>query len=109
LADVGTEGWVRVCSVNDLASAELFAVEANGERVVLCNVDGELYALEDQCSHQDYPLADGTLEGYKLECIYHGACFDVRSGRAVKLPAIKPVKTYEVDVRGDDVLVKVEG
>ena len=73
---------------------------------MLANVDGELYALLDRCSHQDYPLSDGHLDGTRLECLYHGARFDVRTGRAVQLPAIRPVKTFEVEVREGDVYVR---
>jgi 3-phenylpropionate/trans-cinnamate dioxygenase ferredoxin subunit len=98
--------WVRVASVDDLPPGKLLGVEAEGRRIVLANVDGEVYALLDQCTHQDYPLSDGRLEGARLECIYHGARYDVRSGRAVQLPAIRPVKMFEVDVRGDDVYVR---
>jgi nitrite reductase/ring-hydroxylating ferredoxin subunit len=85
----------------------LTAVEAGRERIVLVNVDGDLYALQDRCTHQDYPLSDGELEGDRLECIYHGARYDVRTGRAVQLPAIRPVKTFEVEVRDGDVYVQV--
>jgi len=97
--------WVQVASVDLCPPGQVLGVEAKGERIVLANVDGDYYALLDQCSHQDYPLADGELEGTQLECIYHGARFDVCTGRATQLPAIRPVKTFEVEVRGDDVYV----
>ena len=77
-----------------------------GQLIVLANVEGSLYALQDRCTHQDYPLSDGELDGTRLECIYHGARYDVRTGRAVQLPAIRPVKTYQVEVRGDDVYIR---
>ena len=101
--------WIKVASTGECSPGTLTAVEAGGERIVLANVDGDLYALEDQCSHQDYPLSDGELDGTRLECIYHGARFDVCTGRAVQLPAIRPVKTYEVEIRDGDVYVLVEG
>lgn len=100
--------WIRVAALDDLSDNELKGVEADGERIVLASVEGDVYALEDRCSHQDFPLSDGDLEGGRLECIYHGACFDVTSGRAVQLPAIKPVKTFEVDVRDGEIFVRVE-
>jgi 3-phenylpropionate/trans-cinnamate dioxygenase ferredoxin subunit len=101
--------WVRVASAEQCPPGTLLGVEAEGERIVLANVDGDFHALLDQCTHQDYPLSDGELDGTRLECIYHGARFDVRTGRAVQLPAIRPVKTFEVEVRGGDVFVKVGG
>lgn len=100
--------WIRVASVEDFSPGELLGVEANGEHIVLANVDGDVYALEDQCSHQEYPLSDGELQNGTLECIYHGACFDVTNGNATQLPAIKGVKTYEVDVRDSEIFVEVE-
>ena len=74
---------------------------------MLANVEGDIYALLDRCSHQDFPLSDGELDGDRLECIYHGAQFDVRTGRAMQLPAIRPVKTFPVEVRDDAVFVQV--
>ncbi len=100
--------WVRVADASACAPGKLLGVEAGNEKVVLANVDGDLYALEDRCSHQDYPLSDGELEGDRLECIYHGARFDVCTGRAVALPAIRPVRTFEVEVRDEGVYVKID-
>ena len=100
--------WVKVADVGECSPGELLGVEADGSYLVLANVDGDIYALEDRCSHQDYPLSDGDLRDGTLECMYHGACFDVTSGRATQLPAIKPVKTFNVDVRDSEIFVEVE-
>ena len=100
------EGWARVASLDDVPAGTLLGVEVDGERIVLANVDGDVYALEDRCSHQDFPLSDGELEGTELECIYHGAKFDVCSGRAVQLPAIRPVKSWEVEVPDDYIFIQ---
>lgn len=75
---------------------------------MIVRLDGELYALEDRCSHQDFPLSDGEVFDGQLECILHGARFDIRTGEAVQLPAIAPVRTFPVEVRGDDVYIQVE-
>ena len=91
----------------DCQPGSLLLVETGNERVVLVNVEGDFYALLDRCSHQNFPLSDGELTGDRLECIYHGAKFDVCTGRAVQLPAIQPVKTFPVDVRDDDIFVEV--
>ena len=99
--------WVRVASAGDCPPGNLLAVESGDERVVLVNVDGDFYALLDRCSHQDLPLSDGELAGDRLECIYHGAKFDVCTGRAMQLPAIRPVKTFPVNVRDSDVFIEV--
>lgn len=100
-------GWVRVAAVADVPDRGLMAVEADGERIVLVSTgNGAYYALKDRCSHADYPLSDGELlDDGRLECQYHGAKFDVESGRAVALPAIRPVKTYDVKVEDDAIHV----
>jgi 3-phenylpropionate/trans-cinnamate dioxygenase ferredoxin subunit len=99
--------WVRVTEASRCTPDTLVAVEAGGERIVLANVEGDIYALEDRCSHEDFPLSDGDLSGSHLTCLHHGASFDACSGRATGLPAIRPVRTYPVEVRDGDVFVQV--
>lgn len=76
--------------------------------VLLCNVDGELYAVEDVCTHDGGALDAGELDGYRVMCPRHGAFFDVRTGKALTLPAIFPLPTFPVRIEGDDVYVEVE-
>ena len=101
--------WTLVATVNQCPPDNLFGVQIDGLRIVLANVDGTIYALEDQCSHQDLPLSDGYLEDGQVECTYHGARFNVCSGIATALPAIKPVATFSVDIRDGDIYVQVVG
>ena len=100
--------WARVAAVSEVPKGGVRAVETEKGAVVLANVDGDIYALEDRCSHQDYPLSAGELEGYELECPFHGARFDVCSGRALQLPAITPVRSYQVDVRDGDIYIQLD-
>lgn len=100
--------FVKVADVADLPKRGLVGLEVEGESIVLITTgDGGYYALQDRCSHEDYPLSDGELmrDNERIECIYHGAKFKVDSGKAVALPAIRPVPSYEVKVEGDEVLV----
>ncbi|HET9982811.1 MAG TPA: non-heme iron oxygenase ferredoxin subunit [Longimicrobiales bacterium] len=99
--------WIRVASLDDVAPGTLLGVEIGDERICLANVDGEIYALRDNCSHQDFPLSAGELDDARLECAWHGARFDVRTGRALSLPAIRPVRAYEVKVEGGVIFVSV--
>ncbi|HUG40299.1 MAG TPA: non-heme iron oxygenase ferredoxin subunit [Longimicrobiales bacterium] len=104
-------GWVRVAARADVPERGLLAVRADEERICLVSTgDGGLYALKDRCTHADFPLSDGEImsDNKRLECKYHGAKFDVASGRAVALPAIRPVQTYPVKIEGEDVLVELE-
>jgi 3-phenylpropionate/trans-cinnamate dioxygenase ferredoxin subunit len=97
--------FVRVASLAELPPGTLLGVEVEDRGVCLANADGTVYAFQDNCSHRDYPLHDGALEGTRLECAWHGGKFELSSGRAVGLPAIKPIETFEVRIEGDDILV----
>lgn len=99
--------WVRVAETGAIEVGALRGFEVGKERIVVANVDGVLYALEDQCSHAEYPLSDGDLEGTELECMFHGARFDVCTGRATALPAVRPVRTFEIEARAEGVFVQI--
>jgi 3-phenylpropionate/trans-cinnamate dioxygenase ferredoxin subunit len=96
-----------VAKVGETAPGTITVHEVGGVRIALCNVDGVFYAIDDVCTHDGGALDQGELEGKLVECPRHGAKFDVTNGRAVVLPAVRPVKTYPVQVEGDDVKVDV--
>ena len=91
----------------DCPPGQLLPVTTGDHRIVLANVEGHFYALRDRCSHADFPLHDGFLEGTELECLHHGAKFDVCSGEARGLPAIRPVQSYPVEVREGAVFIQL--
>ena len=95
----------RGASVGEIPAGEAKAVEVNGESIALYNVDGELFATCNVCSHDEAYLAEGWLDDDVVTCPAHGAEFSVRTGEALSLPATEPVATYPVRVEGDDVLV----
>jgi len=99
--------WVRVAAVGECPVGGLKAADAGGTAIVLANVAGRICALQDRCSHEEYPLSDGELDGDQVVCAYHGARFDACSGARRALPAVLPVPSYPVEVRGDDVYVDV--
>ena len=109
MSDSSDGTWVRIAGTGELEPGEMKGVEVSGSPVLLANVDGTLYALADECSHEDYPLSDGGLEGTAVECAYHGARFDVCTGRAMTLPAVRPVRSYDVEEREEGVFVRLEG
>jgi len=100
--------YVKVARADEIPPGEKKIVEVDGLLVVLVNLDGEFYAIEDVCTHDGGPLGEGELEGHELICPRHGARFDVRTGDVLRLPAPVPVPTYQVRVRGDDILVDVD-
>jgi len=99
--------YIKVAKVDDLEDGELMPVEVDGEPVCLAKVDGEVYAFTDDCTHIGGPLNEGELEGEVLTCPWHGAQFDVRSGKVLRGPARQDIETYAVRVDNDDILVSI--
>ncbi len=94
----------------DIPLGEAVRIEASAEYgapIAVFNVDGELLAIDDTCTHQDASLADGWLEGCNVECPLHAACFDLRTGMPSGPPAKMPVRTHEVVVEDGLVYVRV--
>jgi nitrite reductase/ring-hydroxylating ferredoxin subunit len=96
-----------VISQAELADGEMIAREVNGVDVLLCRVDGEYYAVANRCSHGQQMLATGKLKGYEVNCPLHGARFDVRDGRCMAAPAVRPIKSFPVTLQGGKVNVTV--
>ena len=92
--------WTYVCASADLLPGEMRGTfdEVTGAPILVLNLDGELYALEDTCSHEDFELSAGTFDADAgtIECVLHGARFDVRDGRALCAPAYEPVTKFPV-------------
>ena len=101
-----SEGFVKVAETKDIQPSNLKAVDVAGERVCIVNVEGKYYALGNVCTHVGGPLDEGTLEGYEVECPWHGSKFDVRTGEPTKPPAKRPVPTYEVKIQDNNILVR---
>ncbi len=96
-----------VCPLSSLARGEALRVEAEPPIAVFHTEDGEVYALDDTCTHQDASLADGWLEGCEVECPLHASRFDLRTGQVDAPPAKKPVRTHRVEVTGGVVHVEL--
>jgi 3-phenylpropionate/trans-cinnamate dioxygenase ferredoxin subunit len=102
---------VIVCRIDELPAGEMRLVEADGRKIGVFHAeDGELYAIEDRCSHDDGPLAEGEFDAgaCTVECPRHGSLFDLRTGRPKTLPAYVPVETFEVAVEDGDVKLEVD-
>ena len=99
--------FVVVAKASEIPVGEFKPVEAGGKRLLICHTEGGFFAVDDTCTHDDGPLADGWLDGTAIECPRHGARFDVTTGKVLCLPAAMPISTYEVKVEGDTIQVKV--
>ncbi|HVA32607.1 MAG TPA: non-heme iron oxygenase ferredoxin subunit [Candidatus Baltobacteraceae bacterium] len=95
----------KVAAASDIAPGTTHRVVVDGVEILLCNVDGTIFAIEDVCTHDGGPLDQGKLEGECVVCPRHGATFDVRTGDALTLPAVVPLMTFEVSVEDGDVYV----
>jgi 3-phenylpropionate/trans-cinnamate dioxygenase ferredoxin subunit len=103
-----TTTTIDVCTANELQPGDSRLVDVEGRKIGVFNAGGELYAIEDRCSHDDGPLAEGPFdpEARTVECPRHGSLFDLRSGRPRTLPAYLPVSTFPVRV--EDGTIKME-
>ena len=101
--------FVPVAKTNEIRIGEFKPVQVNGRNLLICHTESGFYAIDDTCTHDDGPLADGWLEGEAIECPRHGARFDVKTGTVLCLPAAVPIHSYPVKVEGEEVKVNVEG
>jgi nitrite reductase/ring-hydroxylating ferredoxin subunit len=90
------DGWIRVCASDELLPGEFRVVYDGDTAIAVFNVDGELYAIEDVCTHDGGELAGGPVEGHEIECLRHGARFDQRTGAALSAPAYVPTTVFPV-------------
>ena len=95
--------WHEVAKTSDLNPGEVMYVEVGNDPVALINLDGEYFALNDMCTHEDAPLSDCEVIGDEIECPMHGGAFEIRTGLPANFPVVVPVETYEVKVEGDTV------
>ncbi len=95
----------KIAAAEEVAPGEIKQYWVEDRPVALCNVDGEFHAFEDICTHQFTHLSEGEFVGSEVKCPLHGAKFDVKSGAAKTLPAVKPVPKHEVKVEGGNVYV----
>jgi nitrite reductase/ring-hydroxylating ferredoxin subunit len=99
-------GFVPVTRASELSPGAMKWVAVDGNRVLIVNVDGAFYGLQDACGHRQAPLSKGTLQGHVIECPLHFAQFDVRTGKLLSGPTATDLRTYEVLVHEDTVYVK---
>jgi len=99
--------FIRVAAVTDVADPGKELIEVDGEMVALFHVGGTFYAIDDVCTHDGGPLVDGELTDHAIACPRHGAKFDIRSGAALSMPAVRPTRAHEVKVEDGNVFVRL--
>ena len=99
---------VKVATRSEIPPGGKKLVEVDGRPIAVFNVGGSFYAIDDVCTHDGGPLAEGDLIGDQIRCPRHGARFDLRTGKALCLPAVEPVPTHNVELRGEDIHVSLD-
>jgi 3-phenylpropionate/trans-cinnamate dioxygenase ferredoxin subunit len=102
------EGFLKVADVGELERGKMKQINVDGRRLLLANVDGHFYVVDDTCSHEDASLAKGSLKGELLKCPLHGSRFNVRTGEVLEDPAEENLRTYPVRVEGSSILIQIE-
>jgi 3-phenylpropionate/trans-cinnamate dioxygenase ferredoxin component len=110
LPDTAGTTRLNVCPLAELPSGEMRLVEHDGMKIGVFNCEGSLYAIEDRCSHDNGPLAEGEFDvsACTVECPRHGSLFDLTSGRPRTLPAYAPVRTFAATVADDTIVLEVD-
>ncbi len=93
--------FVEIAAAEDLPAGERLFVQIDGQTIVLFNIAGQFFALADECSHEALPLGEGEVDESRLTitCPYHGADFDLQTGKALSLPAVEDIPAYPVRVQ----------
>jgi naphthalene 1,2-dioxygenase system ferredoxin subunit len=99
--------WIELAAVDAIPEDDVIGIDAEGKSFALYQVDGEIYATDNICTHGNARLCDGFLEGHEIECPLHQGKFDIRNGKAMCAPLTEDVKTYPVKIEGTRVFVEV--
>ena len=99
---------INAGSINEIKPGKMKRIDApGGKRILVCNVDGEFYAVDDMCTHEDASLYLGCLKGEEVQCSLHGGMFNVKTGAATVEPAELPLKTHVVTLRDDHIYIDI--
>ena len=99
--------FIKVATLDDVGEGEMYAIDVDGEPVCLTRVEGQIHAFTDNCTHISGPLNDGELEGCVVTCPWHGAQFDVRTGKVLRGPARQDLYTYPVKVEDNTIFISL--
>jgi 3-phenylpropionate/trans-cinnamate dioxygenase ferredoxin subunit len=104
-----TREFLEACMAAELPPGRMRRVDLKGRRILLANVEGSVFAVDDTCTHEEASLSTGVLKGELVKCPLHNSRFNVRTGEALEEPAEENLRTYPVRVEGGCILVSVPG
>lgn len=99
---------IKIAETKDIPRNTMKVFKIKDYEILVANVNGKLYAFENQCPHLGYPLYFGSLEGEVLTCGFHYAKFNVRTGESLGPFSLKPLKTFKVKIQNSSILVELE-
>lgn len=100
-----TRRFYKVGKLDEIPNPGTKVFAAGKKRILIARWEGQLYAIDDRCTHDNGPLGEGLFEDGEVECPRHGARFDVKTGKALCLPAVGGVAVYSVEVRDGEIYV----
>ena len=99
--------WLPVASAQDIPVGQFIQVDTGNLFLLVCNVNGEFFAVEDRCTHDNISMVGGCLQGDQIECPHHGATFCVRNGAVTAPPAYSPLETFPLRLNGNAIEVEI--
>ncbi|MBD3670719.1 MAG: non-heme iron oxygenase ferredoxin subunit [Gammaproteobacteria bacterium] len=101
--------FIKLATTDDIKTGKMERFDAGQTRILICNVEGEFFAVDDNCTHEDASLYLGALHGDVVKCSLHGGKFNVRTGEPVEEPACVGLRTYAIELRDGDIYVDIDG
>lgn len=98
-ADESKIEYFEIAPASELPNGERLFIEIEGKSLAIFNIAGQFFSIADICSHDDGPVGEGDLEGFHVVCPRHGGEFDVRTGKAMQLPAVEDIPAYPIQIR----------
>ncbi len=94
-----------LCDLNEIEENQSIVIETEGKNILVTKVKGEVYAVENNCTHENLPLNGGQIYERQVQCPHHGARFDLKTGKATQFPAVMELKTYKTKIEENNVMV----
>ena len=102
------DSFVTISKADVIKPGQMKSFNVNGNQILVANVGGTFFATQDICTHDNGTLSDGELVGDEIECPRHAARFSAQTGQVLTLPAVVPIKTFQVKIQNDEIQVAVE-
>ena len=96
---------IKIANLTDVKQGKMFRSKINDHAILLANINNEIFAIDDVCTHEDASLYQGALKGFCVECPLHGSHFDFRTGKPDGNPATEAVKTYKTEIKNNEIFI----